>query len=359
MAKIGGGALKQALQEVRATKKALARDRMRDYRVARDVNEAIFKNLAGYQARVGRRLTKQNRRLLEAMERVATRGERLSAKTRDEVIRALFSGRLMGRGGAYGPARVTLKAGEQVTEAQQKMGRGLARTGNLALQLAEAGAAEAQASAEAALAQALQARTAEDVRLVAQMQHDVLMAKLQHQLALEQMEKEAELAKKQMLFEQKLAAGQLGKEGGVVASMTEELARVSIAMREYVAANPDTTPAEVLQHLVTTGVLTPEEAQQPPYARLADIIVRSQLTRGPGTLQPTVEAILMVIRHFWPNYAKYDRLRALAEKTIRYYGSLGAAPAQPSLPTPTPSPAPKPVAFKAPVSLLFEGQSEG
>lgn len=320
----GSNIFAQMRANVRTTRRALARDRMRDYRVARDVNEAIFQNLAGFQARVGRRLTRQNERLLARMGRVARRGQALSRDLRAELAQGAVGMMSDATGAAFAPARVALKGGQQVTQAQLKLGRGIARTGNLALQLAQAGAAEAEAGAEAALAEALQARTQEDVRLVAQMKHDVLMAKLQHQLALEQMEKEFELAKKRMLFEQKLATGQLGGEGKVVTSMAEDLARVSIDMRNYLMKNPDASVAEVLSHLTETGVLTEAEAQHPAYARLADILIKSNIGRGPGTAEPTLDAILNVIRHFWPNYSKYKRLRNLAEQTLRYYASLSA-----------------------------------
>lgn len=328
--------LKGMRANVRATERTLAKDRMADYRAAMDVNEAIFRNLFGYQARVGRRLTTQNKRLLEMMGRVVA-NQRMGARDLRRSLHAAGAGIMADAVAAAGaPAGAELRAGTQVTKAQQRLGRGLARTGSLVMQLAETGAREAEASAQAALAQALQARTQEDVQMVAQMRHDAYMAQLQHQLALEQMEKEFEIAKKRFIFEQKAATGQLGNQGEVISSLADKLGTVSVDMRNYLMENPEATWPEVQQHLVNTGAVTEAELQHPAYAALFNALRRGQIGRGPGMLQPTVDAILVVLRQIWPDYARYDRIRQLVENSIRYHAALEARTAPPASPASRP-----------------------
>lgn len=322
--------IKRERRRIDATERSLRRDRESDFRWASGSVDAIYAALGRTVRRSGRKLTAQNKRVLGAMQDLQRRqragGRRLAATER----RVDDTYGLADTSGQFSVARAQQRGGQAVVDAQVAAGRQASRGTNDLVALARAGAREAEAGADQALAEALGARTEEDTALVAQQRHDLAMAKLQQQFAEQAQQKEFELWKKKLRFEQSLATKAAGPEvGGQLATMASNLSDVSSKARAILAEESgDITPAELIEQLVADDVLEPEEAKNPTYRSLITNLKNANAWGDQAGRDSEVDAILSALRD---NYRSYygDHRKVLTRLVTANLNALYNAPADP------------------------------
>lgn len=322
------------------TEAALRADRKGDYKWATGNIDAIYAALGRTMNRSGRRLSARSRRIVSRMEELAARQKQqgIGAVRRAEGAAVnRYGGVMAGAARAdFGVARATATGGADVAAAQAREGRGIASTGNELLKLARAGAREAEAGAQYGASQALSERANEDIALIAQQRHDLAMAKIQQQYALQAQEREFELYKKKLRFEQNLAEKQLGvDEGAALTGMTQSLSDGSSLIREALAEDPSLTPSEAVEQVADQLDIT-NPGDEAVYRSLATYLKNGEVFgENDSTRMDEVNAIMYAIRD---NYRRYygdhrKRLERLIKANLSAIYSAPATPVEPEAPS--------------------------
>lgn len=196
--KASGSGLHAAVKAVQAYGKEMNQERKGDYRVAAGAVAAGQANLAQQVGRAQKHLTKVDKRSVARLTSLTKQAKAVrrgvEASQADSVSRY---GSALGQSVAsqYGPARAAGKAAVMLAKgnlqqgkAGQKIGKDLGRT-------ARAGVAAVEASANYALAQALQQRTIVDNQTLAQITGQLYNTALQQDqaIALEKMQENSQL----------------------------------------------------------------------------------------------------------------------------------------------------------------------
>lgn len=176
-------------KSIKKTGKALRRDRNKDYRETKSINDAMFKNVLKSGKGTKRRLTKSNERQLDLMRKSA---EKMAASASREVRRQTRRHDRLGNAGGmlselYSRSNKTLSTtasvAKQQSKADVKYGKSISTAGDYLLKLGQQGVREAQAGADYLAAKALQQRATQDTALIAEMRHDEEMLRLQAEIA--------------------------------------------------------------------------------------------------------------------------------------------------------------------------------
>lgn len=307
-----------ARRDIRRSERALRDDRMADYRVARSQEDAIFSALSRSLRQTGRRVSRQNERVLDRMAALVARqraGRRTVARA-ERGATERYGGALAGEAAdAFRPARTSAATGTQAARAAQRSGERSAGAADRIVDIAQAGAKEARASADYAVAQALSQRGQADAALIAQQRHEVNMARIQQQFAMAQLEQQKQLDfeywKKQQNF---LQNGGFGKDGQSSSLVGEDLASLMPTIRQAFDDNPEATATEVLQGLGDN--VSPE--QVPYVLRLIQTVKNRGLFGGPspsGTYDEGVKAVVDSMVALNPEWDK-PKLRRALEKAV-------------------------------------------
>lgn len=327
-------------RSIRQSANALERDRMSDFRFAGSQLDAIYGALAKTRRKVGKRITSQNARILDRMAGIVARqrqgSRRVTGAQAESVSR--YGGAIAGAvGEQFKPATTMARTGKADALAGQAVGLKEAKTDQTILGIAEAGAAEARAGADYALAQALAERTNQDVTLIAQQKHDLAMAKIQQRFQLAAMEKQADLDyanwKKQQEFLQGGAAGVLGQQASTTG---ETLAALMPEVRAALADSPEASVQDILGQLDTTAL---SQEEQLYLAKLIqNVKTRGLFGEGAGTgsYDAGIDAIVDAMVALNPELAKKDKLmkalKAAIEAQLRAtYNRISAAHAREAL----------------------------
>jgi hypothetical protein len=308
----------RARRDINKSERELREDRMADYRFADSREDAIFNALTRSLRRTGQRVSRQNERMLERMAALVARqraGRRVIGRAQGAAVDS-YGGAMAGEAAdAFSVARTSARTGVQVAQAHERAGEQGARNADRIVRVAQAGAREARAGADYALAQALDQRGTEDAALIAQQRHDLNMARIQQQFAMAQAERQHQLDfefwKKQQNFLQNGGFGQDGQSSSLVG---EDLASLMPNIRDLLEANPDASATDILQQLGEN--VTPE--QVPYVMRLIQTVKNRGLFGGPspsGTYEEGVQAIVDSMLASNPEWDK-PKLRRALEKAI-------------------------------------------
>lgn len=251
-----------ASKAVRRAKKTLRRSREKDFSTTNDVNAAIFANLMKTSKRSARRLTRHNGRMVD---KVMAGKESLERSGRKSVRRFRSDAQGGMLGGAEevmaGQVKTAARAGNVQAKGQAKAAKTIDRSAQGLIDIFKSGAREANASAKALTADALNQRAQADATTVAQMIHDERMVKLQAELQAEQARKEFERQKKLFGLEEKAAQAEIGN--GFQA-MKPAVTVFSNAVPEILKLSADgMSPTEIIASLVGSSIITQEDAQSP------------------------------------------------------------------------------------------------
>jgi hypothetical protein len=202
MAKNPFKAMKAANRE---TSKVLRKDTRTDFKVTQKGLDAIASNLLTTQGSLGKKLTKQNAKTLDAMRRVQA--------TNKERVNGLVSGGQKTVANRYGTAiaanpelfrgtKTVAKGSKQQAKADIGATSMLNRAGSEALTTIRAAGQTAASAADYELAAALRERTTADAEAIMAARQEVRMAKL-----------DAELNERYLRLQTRLANGGAGGEG--------------------------------------------------------------------------------------------------------------------------------------------------
>lgn len=292
----------RALANVQKSGRALRRDRESDFRVTSGVVDAIFGNLATTANGIGQTLGASNRRQTAALRAIARR----TARDQNIVMRGAVSDITNAYGAGFegiarqdlGVAKATLVKKAQDAAAASDAGGAIARSGKDMMGILGSGIQEAKYAANYATAQALNYRAKNDEQLVAQMTHDVQMARLQAQLDFSNWKKQQEYM--QNLEEGKGGAGYQG-----MTLVAEHMSTASPKLRAMFAENPDANVGDVVQEYVQKyGVSNENEIQA--LTALASSIKAQGIYKGSGNEQPgydrEVDAVMDSLLTLYPNF---------------------------------------------------------
>lgn len=279
--------VKKMQQQLKETKKALAAERQADFKWAQGSTDAIYAALGKSLRRRGQRVTTMNQRMLERMGKVVARSNAFNAKTQAAVSKAA-PGALAGEAAAaMKPATTAAQAAVQRAENQIRHANAQAFNTQQATVRQQAIADQAQAGAEFATAEALATRTQEDVALVAQMRHDIAMAKLQHKFDMEMYEK------------QKQEAEKADPQSGAAAVETATLLANAVPIIRQVQAenNGKATVQAVMAALQEAGLVSGGDANEALFVAKLVARVNSMPAQpqGTGGYEAMADAILSVI----------------------------------------------------------------
>lgn len=258
---------------VRKLGKALERERMAGFTRTRDQLDAIYGNLTSFIGKRGARLTRSNERTVSKMAAHLGRmrlAERRTSRAEQDMV-GRYGGMLSGvAADVTRPAEVAAENNVKTAKIGRNVGRYGAQTGQQLVSIAREGAETAQAGAEYATAQALASRTKEDVAMVAQMQHDIFLAKLQHRQQMEQMQKQFDL---QVAAEDKASEENLKVFGDQAwstgKSYLDTLSAASEGIRAILNDNPEAIFDEAAkERLASEFSMDPEDINQAVVAQL-------------------------------------------------------------------------------------------
>jgi hypothetical protein len=266
---------------IRKLGKALERERMAGFTRTRDQLDAIYGNLTSFIGKRGARLTRSNERTVSKMAAHLGRmrlAERRTSRAEQDLV-GRYGGAMAGvAADATRPAEVAAENNVKTAKIGRNVGRYGAQTGQQLVSIAREGAETAQAGAEYATAQALAGRTKEDVAMVAQMQHDIYLAKLQHRQQMEQMEQQFTLqqaAEDKAREDAEQSIEPLAWSTG--APMLDVATAGAAGIRAYLEQNPEATWDETKAHLVDRGYM---EADDPNAEAIVGQLFTSIKQRG-------------------------------------------------------------------------------
>lgn len=250
-------------RDIRRFEKTARRDRERDYRIVQAANDAAMQNLRKTQRGSTRRLTAQNERTMERINRLVNNIRAAGRKdlAAFEKKTADFGGMMAGRNAQ--DVR-TLARGNRVTNlntgAAQTQARGVGKTAQVMLDMAKETTRSLGNAADYESAQALGERAEVDATQAAEMRFQLSQMRLQHRLAIAEMEKQAELEKKSLLWQQRKAEQEVGSQtmGALRPHVT-----TAAQMIPFIVANNDKSPAEIADLLVSEGIINQEDAGTP------------------------------------------------------------------------------------------------
>jgi hypothetical protein len=259
------GLFQKAAGDIKSFEKAARKDRVRDFRLMSSANEGIAKNLSLTTKGVSRRLGRDNARTLARMQTLQMRLKAAGRKDAGAYQRSLvdYGGMLTGRNAkSVGYIAQQGKAGVTMAKAGVQAGKSSTKTGSLLTDAAKQTTKELKAASEYELAKGLHERAQTDAETAAQMRFELTQMKLQHQLALREMEKQAEIARDQARWEQNLAARQLGEQSfSMIQPAVRALTSAYPDIRDW--ANEGMTIQEILNKLVEEGTLTSTDITMP------------------------------------------------------------------------------------------------
>jgi hypothetical protein len=211
-----GGLFKGARADIAATRKVFNLDRQADFKVTQQGLGAIMGNALTTQNGLGKALTRQNQRTLDAMTRVSTRGTAAlhrNVASGHASAADLFGSATAGDANLWRNAEGTAKAGETANKASVKLGLGLSAAGNQALSILKQGVKLDTQSAQYEVGQALSYRAKEDAKAVADMQTSLDAQRLQYRLDMKKAEQDAAYNERYLRLQAKLANGGGGGTG--------------------------------------------------------------------------------------------------------------------------------------------------
>lgn len=325
--KRSGDQFLRALANARRSGRAMRRDRESDFRVTSGVVDAIFGNLSTTSAGLSRSMQGVNQEQVQALRALARRSAKQTRAASKGAVKDIVQS--FGTG-FEGVARQDLQV-ERATGAKARTdaataaqaGGAVARSGLEVMSIMDKGIAEAAHAADYATAQALNYRVKNDETLVAQMTHDIQMARLQAKLDFDNW-------KRQQEYLQKLEEG---KSGGAYQGMTlvaEHMATASSHLRAMFAADPDANVSDIVQEYVQKYGVANEAETVVLNALAASIKQQGIFTGGqePGRAAE-VDAIMDSLLTLYPNYRGHRKeLQKLIELKLRTIYNMSAEEAR-------------------------------
>jgi hypothetical protein len=214
----------------------------------------------------------------------------------------------LGASNKFNTAKAGVTGMKAVASGAINSGSMLALGGQSALAAQQAGAKEAAAGAEYALASALRYRGGEDASLVAERQLALDQMRLQSQLEFQNFKKQQDYLRKQA--EEDTTGGLKG-----VTDVTDLAVEAGVSMRTYMAEHPGAT----VDDLIKASVEGDSQLAADPNALRVLRQVALGVTRSTGDDGMTVKNfsredeagdILTAVLTLYPNYKKADQLEA-------------------------------------------------
>lgn len=339
---------------VKGTSRALRQRRQRGHKVTNDINAAVYGNLSGTIGAAKKGMTRNTARvtsrIAELQSRASNVGVRHLRATRRAEATAVdrFGGALMaGSTKQYRKGvKAAGKAGAIAVGGALKGAKVVGKSGSTALDIAQAGATEAQAGAEYYTGAALKERTSADIQFIAGLRHDIAMTKMQAQIAEQQAQAEFERQKKLARFEANLLEQETGAETMSAVkpfvNLLTEITPQVIAMQEKnkkLDEEDRLTPEEMVARLEEQGTL-----RDPAEVQAATTLIR-QLTNnnqdGPDNI--IAEVVRSVPGWTTLGRGEKDRLRQYIRRELqaeqaRLRKLFGQDRDDEDNPTPAPSP---------------------
>lgn len=272
-----GKGFKKLQADINASVAANKADRMGDFRFEQRGVDAIYGNLATTGKGLGKTLTKEQVRSLQAMKRIQKNALKPIGPSEAKVEDAYGSALGSSIHQQFGIARATQSATKTEVKAQVKAGITQAAGGQLAMKTMNAGVKEAKAGADYALAAALRYRAGQDASLQSEQQLALDMAKLQAK-------QDWALWKKQQDYQNKLDDKANDKSLSQVTDLAPDAGQY---IAQWYASHPNATPLEAsTAYQNYAGV-----ADGSPEAQLSNVIARKVVTNGMGAVDATTTAI--------------------------------------------------------------------
>lgn len=324
-----GNPYARARAGVRATRKILSESRTQGFKQTNSVIDAIYGNLSTTERGLGRQLGAAQARQLSAIQRLqqnaTAKNTKLSRGARLDVSK--MYGTAIGAGTDFSGVKAQRKAGAISGAGAERAGARLAQGNSAAVDIAQAGAAEAKAGAQYETSQALAYRAKNDAQLVASQALELQKMRLQNQLDLQNYKEKARFSKK------------LEEDTGdqSIQGMTQtgsQLAQASAKMRQYLVDHPEATA----QDLVTnTQADFPIAASDPNFAAAMAMIatnVRGSVNSEGQTVdgytqQDEANDVYGVITRFYqpPKKVGTAVLDSINTGLPTFYTALSTAPA--------------------------------
>lgn len=267
---------KKLQADINASVSANKADRMGDFRFEQRGVDAIYGNLATTGKGLGKTLTKEQVRSLQAMKRIQQKALKpigpSAASVKNQYGTALGSSINQ----QFNVAESIQGATKTETKAAVKAGITTAAGGKLAMKTMSAGVKEAKAGADYALAAALRYRAGQDASLQSEQQLALDTMKLQSKL-------DWDMWKKQQDYQQKLDNKASDKSLSQVTDLAPDAGQY---IAQWSASHPDATPAAMAAAYVNYAGVAPGS----PEASLATVIAR-KVAAGQGAVDATTSAI--------------------------------------------------------------------
>ena len=251
---------KKAKRHIRQFEKASAKDLRKDKKETARVIDAAFESVSTAHKGGKKRLNRYNRgrieKVLAMQDRMGKAGRRDVERVASRVDRFGDMGGMLSQSYRKSTknAQAGAKTGRATVEAGRKLVESVDETSRTALGIAEAGAREAEAGAEAALHDSVGVRAQADAARAAEMRFQLAQTRLQHQLAIKQMEKQAEIDRKNLEIQQKAAQSTLGGSFAGIKAAASQLSTIGNDILRMVKAGEDDTA--ILQAISTNYQIT-------------------------------------------------------------------------------------------------------
>lgn len=214
---VNNGIYREMHKQVNKTGRQMKRVREEGYGGLDSAIRGIYKNTLSTQKGFAKDLEKANsrtlRKILEHTANSRKSNRRLTHAT-DKRLEAFGGGAMMAEGMAerVNTLNRQRKNDARVANVGARSVGVIADAAQSASDIMEAGTREAGANAQTLAAEAFSQRTNEDLALISQQHHDIAMQKLQHIQQMAQLEKQAEIERKQLKWQQKQAEKAFGSE---------------------------------------------------------------------------------------------------------------------------------------------------
>jgi hypothetical protein len=304
---------RKAASGLDALQRSLAKRRSSQFSRTRAIDDAVFKNLGNDLRSTRAQLSSGNQRIIDQVRALVARQAKSGAAVGRAKADVSFAGVGDYAANAFKGAEASAKGGQMVAGAGLDEIKFGAQTSQGLMDILGQGTQQAKAGADYAVGQALAARTKEDVAQVAEQRQQLLMAQLQQQYALEQMDHQVELANQAATKQQAVLNAQAGPQA---VALARHLAMVADYARKYTqehAEDENLSPQVVAQAVISQAGITDDTG-----VALAQSLIAMMMAGGN---QNALALINQLVREQYPQlHTKYGKQwSATAQATLAQY----------------------------------------